>query len=333
MKYKDLIFGNVTISEPVILDLLKTPALQRLKDIDNAGYKPLWAKPKGILSHGDYSRFAHSVAVYLLVRKYGAPLEEQVAGLLHDVSHSAFSHCIDYVLDSGSQKTHNHQDNIHEEFVKSTKIPAILSKYGFNVDYILDDKNFPLKEKSLPDLCADRLEYSMRGALIFKECTKKQIEYFLSNLTVLDNNWVFKNFLAAHRYAKLFAKLNTIYYSGIHSAAMFRAVGDYLKYALSKKYITNSDLYTTDTAVVKKISVNLKKDAHLRLLFARMNNKIPFTNNPKDYDAQVFCKSRVVDPLCLVNGKLKRVSQINSSWKEIVKVESTPKEYFLKFER
>ena len=333
MKYKDLIFGNVTISEPVILDLLKTPTLQRLKDIDNAGYKPLWAKPKGILSQADYSRFSHSVGVYLLLHEYEAPFKEQLAGLLHDVSHSAFSHCIDYVLDSGSQKTHSHQDNIHEHYVKGTEIPGILNRYGFDIDYILNDKNFPLKEKSLPDLCADRLEYSMRGALIFKECTKKQIEYFLKNLTVLDKNWVFKNFRAARKYAKLFARLNTIYYSGVHSAVMFRAVGDYLKYALSKKYITARDLYTTDTAVLKKIAIRLKKDERLRLLYDRLNNKVPFRNDTKDYDAQVFCKSRVVDPLCLVNGELKRVSQADPYWKEVVEKQSSPKEYFLKFER
>jgi HD superfamily phosphohydrolase len=33
----------------------------------------------------------------LLVRRLGASLEEQIAALLHDVSHTAFSHVIDSV--------------------------------------------------------------------------------------------------------------------------------------------------------------------------------------------------------------------------------------------
>ena len=34
----------------------------------------------------------------LLALKFGSSLEEQIKALLHDISHSAFSHVIDYVL-------------------------------------------------------------------------------------------------------------------------------------------------------------------------------------------------------------------------------------------
>ena len=36
----------------------------------------------------------------LLIKKLGGSVEEQIAGLLHDVSHTAFSHVIDYVFDN-----------------------------------------------------------------------------------------------------------------------------------------------------------------------------------------------------------------------------------------
>ena len=36
-----------------------------------------------------------------------------------------FSHCIDYVLDAGSGKDHNHQDNVFDEFVRKSEIPEI----------------------------------------------------------------------------------------------------------------------------------------------------------------------------------------------------------------
>ena len=64
--------------------------------------------------------------MYALLKKFGASTEEQIAGLIHDVSHSAFSHCIDYVLDEGSEKTHNHQDRIFATFVKIPRFQPYL---------------------------------------------------------------------------------------------------------------------------------------------------------------------------------------------------------------
>ena len=330
MKYTDRVYGKTEITEPVILELINCPALQRLKDIDQAGYLPIWKSDTNI-SEYDHSRFAHSVGVYLLLRNYGAPLEEQIAGLIHDVSHSAFSHCIDYVLDVGSEKEHNHQDNFFDAYVRTTQIPEIIKKYGFDPDYIFNDKNFPLQEKELPDLCADRIDYSLKTATLFKVISEQEKNYILKNLTTKDNNWIFKNFKSAEKYAKLFSKMNSIYYAGLDSAVMFRTVGDFLKHGLEKGYIEENDLYTTDKKVLEKMTRHLKKEKYLKLLWERMNGKIKITNNPKNYDAHVFCKSRIVDPLFINNGKTRRVSDANPGWAKTVKTELKPKQYFLKF--
>jgi len=325
MKYKDRIYGNFEITEPVILELINSSTLQRLRGIDQAGYfEPHFPGTT-------HSRFEHSVGVYLLLRKYGTPIEEQISGLIHDVSHSAFSHCIDYVLDAGSEKDHNHQDNVFDDYVRQSEIPGILKKYNFDLEYILDDNNFPLKEKDLPDLCADRIDYSLRTAVIFEKIKNKK--YFIDNLAAENGKWIFKNFESAEKYAELFLKLNTDYYTGLPSAVMFRTVGDYLRYALLQGYISETDLYTTDKKVLAKIKPHIKTDSRLSLLFDRMNNKIGFRSDPKDYDGKVFCKSRVVNPFCWRNGEIKKVSEINSIWVDIIKQESKPKEYFLKFDK
>ena len=326
MRYTDRIYGEVEISEPVVLELVKSPTIQRLKEINQAGYfEPYYPNTA-------HNRFEHSLGVFCLLKIYNASLEEQIAGLIHDVSHSAFSHCIDYVLDVGSEKEHIHQDNVFAEFVKKSEIPEILKKYNLDLNYILDDKNFPLKEKELPDLCADRIDYSLRTAVVFGELDIDGVNYFLGNLVAENDCWLFKNFESAKKYTELFLKLNTKYYSGIFSAVMFRTVGDYLKYALRKKYISENDLYTTDKLVLSKIGNYLEKDNKLKLLFDRMNNKVKFKNDPNDYDAQVFCKSRVVDPLYNHNGETKRVSETDTIWKATLENELKPKEYFIKFE-
>ncbi|MFH1029824.1 MAG: HD domain-containing protein [bacterium] len=325
MKYTDRVYGNFEIEEPVILELINSKTIQRLKDIDQAGYfEPHFPGTA-------HSRFEHSVGVYLLLKMYNAPIEEQIAGLIHDVSHSAFSHCIDYVLDIGFEKEQNHQDNVFDEFVRKSEIPKILKKYNLDLEYILDDGNFPLKEKDLPDLCADRIDYSLRTAAVFNEI--KNGKYFIDNLLEENGEWFFKDFESAEKYAKLFLKLNTDYYAGLPSAVMFRTVGDYLCYALSKNYISETDLYTTDKIVLKKIEPHIKTDSQLSLLFDRMNNKIGFRNDQNNYTGKVFCKSRAVNPLCRHNGKIMRVSEVNLSWNDIIGRELKPKEYFLKFDK
>ena len=126
----------------------------------------------------------------------------------------------------------------------------------------------------MPDLCADRIDYSLRTAIVFKEIENGQ--YFIDNLLTKKGQWIFRDFESAEKYAKLFLKLNTDYYSGLPSAVMFRTVGDYFRYALSKKYISETDLYTTDKIVLGKIESHIKTDSKLSLLFDRMNNKISF---------------------------------------------------------
>jgi len=333
MRYQDRVYGEVEISEPVILDIINSSAIQRLKGVDQAGYRPLWVKPDADVGEYDYSRFAHSLGVYLLLRKFGAPLEEQIAGLIHDVSHSAFSHCIEYVVKEGSERENTYQDNIFNNFVKKTEIPGILEKYGFNLEYILDDANFPLKEKKLPDLCADRIDYSLRVAVIFEGINQNGAKYFLDNFSIINKKWAFKNFEVAKQYADLFLKINTVYFSDFPSAIMYRTVGDYVKYALDKKYISKDDLYTTDKIVLEKIGGHLRGDKKLKLLFGRMNKKIKCQNNLREYDAKVYCKSRAVNPLCLSKGGLQRVSDIDKNFDIILKRELEPKVYFLKFEK
>ena len=332
MIYRDRIYGKLKIEEPVILELIKSPSLQRLKGIDQAGYF-IYFWPSNITIDKPLSRFEHSLGVFILLRNFGASLESQIAGLIHDVSHGVFSHCIDYALDEGSEREHSYQDIIFEKFVRNSEIPNILKNYGFDVDYILDEHNFPLLEKSLPDLCADRIDYALRTAIVFKEITQKIVDYFIQNLVVKRDLWIFKNFKSAQKFAQLFLKLNVLYFAGFPSALMFRTVGDLLKHALQKDYLSKKDFWTSDKDVLEKIKKYLDRDEKLKLLFERMNNKIEFKNDPKDYDVHVFCKSRIVDPLCRVNDKIKKVSEINKKWKKIIEQESKPKEYFIKFEK
>lgn len=327
MRYTDPVYGTITIREPVILELIGSAPLQRLKHIDQAGYGQAFYPGQTC------NRFEHSVGVYLLLRKYGASLNEQISGLIHDISHSAFSHVADHIFRTGSEKEQTHQDNIFVQFTKKSVIPDILHKHRLDTNHIINKKNFPLLETDLPDLCADRIDYSLRDAVHARHADRQDITNFLAHLAVVNRQWVFKTLPTARRYAELFTLLNTAQWSSLTTAAMFKSVSECLQYAMNKNYLSVTDLYTTDEAVVTKIKTHLPRDSTLKKLLNRMSNKVPYENNPKKTLASTFCKSRVVDPFVRYHGKIRRLSELYPHWKNIVQKELKPKPYHIHFTR
>ncbi len=106
MIIKDRVYGIFKVTSPVILELIKSPSLLRLKKIAQYGVPDKYYHLRG------YSRYEHSLGVMLLLKKLGASEKEQIAGLLHDISHTAFSHLVDWVLDQGDKEIF--QDDNHK---------------------------------------------------------------------------------------------------------------------------------------------------------------------------------------------------------------------------
>lgn len=326
MKYIDKIYGEVNITEPVISELINSPTLQRLKGLPQMGYASVYF-PKA-----SHTRFEHSLGVFILLKKFNASLNEQITGLIHDVSHTVFCHMGDYIFKSGSGKNHTFQDKIFKNFVKKTNIPEIFKKYQIDIDYILNEKNFPLKEKPLPDLCADRIDYFLRDGFAFGTLSKKEIKEFLKDLKINQNYWVFQNPDLAKKFAQKYLYLNKQYWSGLEAGIMYGTVANVIKYSLKKEYIRENDIFSTDKEILKKIEKFENKDEKLNLLLNRMQLKAKWRLNKRNYDVCVFCKSRVVDPLIeKTKGKIKRLSGVDKKWRYIVKKESQPKEYYIKF--
>ncbi len=329
LEVKTAVFGNFTIEEPVLIELINSKALARLKGISMAGYYPAYPD----LSHEYRDRYTHSIGVMSLLRKHGASIEEQIAGLIHDVSHSAFSHTIDYIdIDEGKehQKDHSMQDDNHEEFIKTTDIPVILEKYDISLDYVLGEENFPLLEQSLPDICADRLEYSLREGLeIYKVITAEEKDYLLDNLIVSNGLFVFKNFESAKLYAEAFWTLDNDHWNTIRGGVMFAISAKMLRHALRQKYINKSMLFKLSDMEIIDI-LNQQKDEMLEHYMQLLHEPdTSFENNKNDYIDHIYCKSRKVDPLFLSNGELQRVSEVDAEFKDKMASGAKFKEYYI----
>ena len=91
MIIKDKIYGNSEIEDKLVKEIIKTKAMQRLKGLNQ------YCLPEFIHPGLNTTRFEHCIGVYLLLKKLGASREEQLAGLMHDIAHTAFSHTMDFV--------------------------------------------------------------------------------------------------------------------------------------------------------------------------------------------------------------------------------------------
>lgn len=158
---------KVEITEPVLLDLMASDAMQRTKGVSQHGITALL----GITP--PFSRFDHSVGAMLLVRRLGGAVEEQIAALLHDISHTAFSHVIDFVFDDHSGQSYHEEKK--EEVVANSDIPAILSRHGKDWRAFMNEDDFFILEQPSPALCADRLDYFLRDLEFLKLANRGEI--------------------------------------------------------------------------------------------------------------------------------------------------------------
>src|SRR5215472_352097 len=122
MRWNDRVYGDVAIDDPKLIDLIACPTFQRLRGIRQAGPSAFAFPFKTV------TRYEHSLGVYRLLGILGADLREQVAGLLHDISHTAFSHAVDFVFASEEQ---NHHEQLKHEFLERADIVAGLRPLGF----------------------------------------------------------------------------------------------------------------------------------------------------------------------------------------------------------
>ncbi len=149
----DEIYGEFLI-EGLLEELILSSPVQRLKGVYQGGSSYL------VNEKWDVTRYEHSIGVMLLIKRLGGSLEELVAGLLHDVSQTAFSHVIDFVFEN---KEENYHEKIFTTTIAESEITQILSNYGYDYQSILfDDSKRSILEQPVPALCADRVDYTIR---------------------------------------------------------------------------------------------------------------------------------------------------------------------------
>jgi len=169
--HKEIVFDSVKPEELMIMELIDSPAFQRLRRIKQLGAAAL-------LFHGaEASRFTHSIGVFCIARKIYKRLVESKssfyenkfilygAALLHDLGHGPLSHTSEVLFE------HNHEywsKNLVENY---SPISSILKKYGDDlprqIGELFESKQIfskPLKTLISSEIDCDRLDYLLRDS-------------------------------------------------------------------------------------------------------------------------------------------------------------------------
>src|SRR3989344_149148 len=321
MLINDNVYGYEEIKEPVILELINSPTFQRLKGITQQGM------PKEYFHREVFSRFDHSIGVMIMLKRLGADLNEQIAGLLHDISHTAFSHVIDWVI--GNPLKEDHQDNIFFEILEKSEISSILEKYNFCVKKIANFESFTLLEKEVPSLCADRIDYSLRELVCLNR--NSDIKFLVDNLISVGGQIAFKTKESAENFGRSYAKLQRESWASNESKVRYHILAEILRIALDNNYIRMEDFHKTDYEILSIL--NNTGDDNIIKGLSKLRNGFAIKETIEEGKGLILKKKfRYVDPEVYVYGKLKNLSTISKEYKKLIEEEKEQSSRIIKVE-
>ncbi|MED1379021.1 hypothetical protein COL41_09255 [Bacillus mycoides] len=302
----DVIYGEFKVDR-VLEELILSKPVQRLKGVHQAGASYLMNEKWNV------TRFDHSVGAMLLIKKLGGSVEEQIAGLLHDVSHTVFSHVIDYVFDNENESYH---EEIFSSVVKNSEIPAILSKHGYNYeDILLDDSKWTLLEKSAPELCADRVDYTLRDMFTYGYISLEEVHSFLEDLIEVDGKMVLQNIEIAEWFTKTYYKEVIDFFMKPMNIYGNDMLAKTLKLALHKKIIHPDDFLLEDHELITKL--RLCKDQEVDALLRKVHPSIEVKEDRNEYDLHQKNKVRLIDPPLLREGEVVQSSVVSEKIRQM----------------
>lgn len=299
-------YGKVEVTEPLLLELIEHPMFQRLKFIHQYGVAYY-------TTHGEeYSRYDHCLGVFAILRAKNASLEEQVAGLLHDVSHTVFSHVGDWIFGK-EYLEEDYQTLTHTSFLRKSGLEDVLKKHGFTAEQILPTEElFPMLEQKAPDLCADRIDYNIQGAYYQEFITYEEALQIFHDLQFIDGKWVSTRPELIAKLVRFSLFMLEDCWGSAKNYLSSRCLADAILRGVSIGLISYKDIHfsidsiiwdrlinSEDPVIREKMCILTRAEAYFQLV------------DPSEADFIIKSKFRGINPLILIDGDIKRIISID----------------------
>ncbi|MFJ6210286.1 HD domain-containing protein [Lysinibacillus sp. NPDC092081] len=306
MIISDYLYGEFEIDD-VLAELISSKPVQRLKGIHQGGASYL------VNSRWNVTRYEHSVGVMLLIKQLGGSLEEQIAGLLHDVSHTAFSHVIDFVLEN---KAEDYHEEIFIDVINKSEIPIILKKYNFDYEHLLfNTTTWKLLEQPAPDLCADRIDYTLRDMYVYGQASLEEIQKFINDIIVHQGKMCLQSLERAEWFVKTYYQEVLDFFLDPLNIYAYDKLSQTLKLALDKKIIALTDFLKEDHELIELM--NSSNDRQVQSLLKQLHPYVKVRVSQSEFDIHQKKKTRLIDPLLYFENQLIRASELSEDVREM----------------
>jgi len=208
----------------------------------------------------------------------------------------------------------NTDENYHEivknQVINHFNLAAYFSETGYDMQRILDTDHYPLLDQSQPNLCADRIDYTLRDLKTLGVISQNEIDSFLSALVVQGDNIVITDVDVAVWFCKQFHYLvKNIFMDPTENYYSYKFT-QILNVALKENIIDMSSLILgNDKTVMSKLKNSGNSNIeHMLVNFFDTQNIVCDSQN---YEVVIKPKARTVDPFVIKDGKVIRLSSVS----------------------
>lgn len=286
-----------------------------------------------------YSRLDHSVGVALIIWNFTKDKTQTIAGLLHDVSTTVFSHVSDFRKGDALTQTSTEEPTT-KMILSDSALCKLLESDGIEPKDVVDYHIYPIADNEIPSLSADRLEYmypsglALDGSWTFEEIAKTYNDLIILKNEENKEELGFKTIEMAELYCKKFCMIGHILQLNENKLSL-QLLSQIMSKAVELKVLQEEDFMTlSESKIIEKIesfiskktlSIEEQKFATMYNTFRKMT-KVEHTNQKLPED-KYFCvslkvKQRYINPLVKVGANFqqaKRLSEVSDFANKLIK--------------
>lgn len=286
-----------------------------------------------------YSRLDHSVGVALIIWNFTKDKTQAIAGLLHDVSTTVFSHVSDFRKGDALTQTSTEEPTT-KMILSDSALCKLLQSDGIEPKDVVDYHIYPIADNEIPSLSADRLEYmypsglALDGSWTFEEIAKTYNDLIILKNEENKEELGFKTIEMAELYCKKFCMIGHILQLNENKLSL-QLLSQIMSKAVELDVLQEEDFMTlSESKIIEKIesfiskktlSLEEQKFATMYNTFRKMT-KVEHTNQKLPED-KYFCvslkvKQRYINPLVKVgtnSQQAKRLSEVSDFANKLIK--------------